>query len=618
MTSRRFLSSRFVLPIVMIFCFLLILVACTQDVEETPDPTALVEDPPTEEPTSEVEITVEPLSFPLYPCPELDGFVLNSGLTQNGYVKNQLIITGHPDAIDLIRPELTEAIAVEFGVTNDVIGNLIAAVPLFDPQSPQDEIGIIGLYEISDALAKEWEDNGVTHELVWVVVDKFNELAQIPDIVSDDLRFDIYPLAEPNYVVVEPGGVSGDPGSSGIEGDPGSSGIEGDPVDISSIAGTPEGAAQLFTGQWAFTNINLLDSDGNRLVSEPGEDVKIIIFDSAPFATGTHEISWAANPFELCVSALIADAREDDPAINTTAASSHGLFVAGLANSVAPASQIHLIQVLDDNLNGSLFTLLNALHVYLDGELKLAMEAAGEIPAKTVINLSLGFEIDPFVDELSDEAMTALENLGEYIRQSTGPLEGGAVPGIPAVSLPTVLTRYSNLGNVIVAASGNDSGPIQAPAAYQYVIGVAANNIDNGHACFSNQGNIAAPGGDSNLLGSEEGRAACAVDLEAECAGNADCAKAVISLIHPDHITSGYAYWYGTSFSTPIVSGLAALVLAEDIDFDPTLPQAIPGRVQGQIYGRNCDSITTGSEPGASNPMGAGVIEVGAILSACP
>ena len=110
------------------------------------------------------------------------------------------------------------------------------------------------------------------------------------------------------------------------------------------------------------------------------------------------------------------------------------------------------------------------------------------------------------------------------------------------------------------------------PAQYPSVIGVSASNALRQRSCFSNWGDIAAPGGDggpgsdlakqdSDLLDeySELKKLDC-VPLSSICADG--CSQALIGLVHDQGAAGqgyGYAYWQGTSFSAPVVAGSAAL-----------------------------------------------------------
>ncbi len=162
---------------------------------------------------------------------------------------------------------------------------------------------------------------------------------------------------------------------------------------------------------------------------------------------------------------------------------------------------------------------------------------------------------------------------------------------------------------VVVAASGNDSAKssppelANLPADWTPVINVGANNQGYWRSCFSNQGDIAAPGGDGRAHESG-GDSKCSLKTS-ECK-DPNCPYGVIGPILTEDEKIDYHYWSGTSFAAPMVSGLAARVLeageAAGVDLSPADVQAII----------ECGATETGIRY-----LGAGVISATKTLSDC-
>lgn len=382
-------------------------------------------------------------------------------------------------------------------------------------------------------------------------------------------------IAEPNYIVgfETPADISADPWA--VEGSPWA--VEGSPWAVEGSAGDETGveyASDRFWQQWALgeaLGIHLFSGGGGdapigRAAQQMGEGVHIAVFDTSPFpGPGGYRMDrWGPPDFPalaITVSEPVvlptSTVGEDTPSI-----SDHGLFVSGLAYAVAPAAEIDLIRVLNDNGQGTIQAFVDALHIYLQASLAERGTLEG-----TVINLSLG-TAEPDEEELPLEAQEAIQKMMELWRYR--PLREDGVP-VFSLELPMIIAE--DLGAVVVAASGNDSAdqpatdplPSQIPAAYPLVIGVQASNQSMSRSCFANAGDLLAPGGEGGKLPEE-----CRPITDSCDPTDARCEAGVISYVLDAH--RGFAFWVGTSFATPLVSGLSALV-QESGTTDPELVQ---------------------------------------------
>jgi subtilisin family serine protease len=562
----------------------------------TPEPAPPPEEPaegPIEEPVSETPtstsdgqrtlIPIPEINIPDYPCviPNTVTDVRSVPDNEGIYVDEQIILIGPQDQINLVVEDIDE------------IGDLLT--------------GSDGEVEYRIALPNDPNGDQITMELrvlnlannqtVWDVV----ELANATAVDADLLVF-----AEPNYITVTP--IIGFPrgGGSGIVGDPLGTGLPAE-----------DNGKILFINQWALSEergIQLIDTNGDWNISNVyGSEIQVAVFDTVSEAlqAGNQLIDWAYIPFDLCVwkPGLMLSGSD-----NELDYEDHGLFATGLAQIIAPAAHYTLVEVLNADAVGDLFTLLRAMDIYANSRWN---SSAGSPLGDTVLNLSLGLEVEkrfvladalssyPALAELAVRLEDPQMDIPDYLREL-------AVDKFPVVSLKTALSIYDFHGAVIVAASGNDAkNEIQAPAAFSEVIGVASSNDEKDRSCFSNFGNVAAPGGEGG-----DGAGTCLKDLASLCAASpTDCEPlSVISLVHKDSNPlvvdpSGYAYWQGTSFSAPMVSGLTALTLES-------------GSTQSSQDVRNviyCSPGTGGSASAtASKPLGAGVINVKEALTNCP
>jgi hypothetical protein len=359
------------------------------------------------------------------------------------------------------------------------------------------------------------------------------------------------------------------------------------------FAATVNQAQDAFQNQWAFRQIGLAPNR-EGLEGHEGQGILVGIFDNYPEPrSGSHRIDWVSPPLTVAVSGYqdwIAEqghkAIQDLDVVpqswtealtllpDATPIDDHGLVVASLIHAVAPQSTIHIYRVLDENGLGDLFTLDAALHAFI-GDYFENREAHPDEVKGAVINLSLGFPAP-----LPEWMMIAIVSGAadpELFEQAKAMYDG--LPKGPA-SLTTLLTAAGCMDIVAVAAGGNRELMLQTPATSGSAIAVAASADTCEMACFSSLGSIMAPGGNGKECCAPPSWEGCMSKPPEECE---DARYGVIGAVVPDRDDSpGYAFGAGSSFSTALVSGQAALLLEAGVP---------PAEISERIFGTAVEGI---------------------------
>jgi hypothetical protein len=228
----------------------------------------------------------------------------------------------------------------------------------------------------------------------------------------------------------------------------------------------------------------------------------------------------------------------------------HGLFVAGIIHTLVPQATLHLHEVMNSYGVGCVETILKGLIN--------ALNQPGNQRPK-IINCSLVLGLPP--DGKPDPDLPYELPVPTHLKEMLKPLED-------------IFDLIADEGIVVVAASGNDAQvghqrpPARYPAAFQNVIGVGAlprppHGTPHKKTSYSNQADH--PKGNGYVtLGGEEGQKKGVLGVFIshfpEYTGQRPKNKREVKrdCVKYQYNKSGWAWWAGTSFAAPIITGILA------------------------------------------------------------
>jgi hypothetical protein len=254
----------------------------------------------------------------------------------------------------------------------------------------------------------------------------------------------------------------------------------------------------------------------------------------------------------------------------------HGLFAAGIVHTLAPTAELHLVEVLNHWGVGSLETIARGVEA--------ALARRRDPKHALVINCSLMLsvprpEADGRAPHRADDFPWTLDTTSPQFKNWTLPLR-------------LTCDRAMRDGALIAAAAGNDAEltprdvegprpPARYPAAFAGVVGVGAltaEQIPAGYSNFSDEPHskgLVTFGGDTApvvmTITGETPPLTANVDhgVLGVYVGDLPNPNATVAsertgrYPYPVPNKSGWARWAGTSFATPIISGVLARTIAK-------------------------------------------------------
>ncbi len=273
-------------------------------------------------------------------------------------------------------------------------------------------------------------------------------------------------------------------------------------------------------------------------------DVKVAVIDGS-FDTTHLDLAEKITTKVDCAKATCTEVLSFSNSENNFMGTYHGTHVAGLVaagtnNSIGIASsgyntKITVIRLMDDDGDMNISYLINAIRWAAD-------------QGSRIVNVSLG----QMQENLDSAAITGLNDAVNYAwgkntlviaaAGNCGKSDNPHPAGItPAPDETDACDQVDVNGNFIA----HIVNPVMYPANSPNVLSVAALKVDNTLASYSAHGSwvsVAAPGGN--------------------CTPGVDNYNCILSTVPPDTAGNSYGYLWGTSQASPIVAGLASLLLS--------------------------------------------------------
>ncbi len=226
----------------------------------------------------------------------------------------------------------------------------------------------------------------------------------------------------------------------------------------------------------------------------------------------------------------------------------HGLFVAGIINSIAPNARLRLIEVLNKHGVGTAESIARGLVEALN-------ELSRNPSTPLVVNCSLMLDI-PRPNFVPDDLQTLFrKNLDtpDFNRDM-------------ALTIEFICNQLFGKDASLVGAAGNEGNanqhpPARYPAAFVSTVGVgAADRKGSDKDTYSNTSDDPTRTGFVTLGGHTDPKAQDEADPDCGMLGVYIGPLPAVPKPIPGPWRDGWARWAGTSFATPIISGVLALL----------------------------------------------------------